>query len=58
MMKRKQLDTPGLPSAFTEEGIRRENFSAMAKKACKGGTVGGSKPLGRQDIETIIEMCL
>ncbi len=48
----------GLAISFAEIGINREQFSQMAFKACKGGVVGGFKPLSQRDIENIYEMCL
>ena len=43
---------------LTKVGIKEEDFSAMAYKACGGKTVGGFKPLTQQDIEKIYKMCL
>ncbi|MBQ8196487.1 MAG: iron-containing alcohol dehydrogenase [Clostridia bacterium] len=47
-----------LDDTFTKVGIKEEDFSAMAYKACGGKTVGGFKPLTQQDIEKIYKMCL
>ncbi len=52
------FDTLGLDDTFTKIGIKEEDFSAMAKKACKGGVINGFKPLSQEDIEKIFEMCL
>lgn len=52
------FDTLGLKRTFTEVGIRAEDFSLMARKACADGVLPGFKPLAQQDIETIFEMCL
>ncbi len=51
-------DTLGLDDSFTKIGIGRENFKAMAKKACEGGVINGFRPLAQEDIEKIYEMCL
>ncbi len=48
----------GLQSTLTEFGIGRENFKAMAEKACKGDTVKGFRELIPADVEKILEMCL
>ena len=48
----------GLTSNFTELGIKKEDFSKMANKACKGGAIQGFKTLSQKDVETIFEMCL
>lgn len=50
--------TLGLKSSLCELGIDDKNFSAMAKKACGGGTLNGFKPLRQQDVENIYRMCL
>lgn len=52
--------TLGLPSSLTELGIRPEDFSVMAEKACrtKGGIVRGFKDLQEADLVKIYEMCL
>lgn len=50
--------TLGLKSTFSEVGIRKEDFSVMARKACGNGILPGFKPLAQSDIERIFEMCL
>ena len=49
--------TLGLKRTFTEVGIRAEDFPVMARKACGNGVLPGFKPLAREDIERIFEMC-
>lgn len=49
--------TLGLKRTFTEIGIRAEDFSVMARKACGNGVLPGFKPLAQEDIERIFEMC-
>ena len=50
--------TLGLQSTFTEVGIKREDFAAMARKACRYGDIRGFKTLTPADVERIYEMCL
>ena len=50
-----QLD---LQRTFTEIGIKREDFSMMARKACRYGDIRGFKTLTPEDVERIYEMCL
>ena len=52
------FDTLKLKSTFTEVGIKKEDFSVMARKACGDGVLNGFKPLRQADIEKIFEMCL
>lgn len=52
------FDTLELKSTFTEIGIDRKYFSAMAEKACGGGVLKGFKPLTKDDIMKIYKMCL
>lgn len=52
------FNTLGLDDTFTKVGIGKENFSTMAKKACKGGTLPGYKPLNQADIEQIFNACI
>lgn len=52
------FDTLKLKSTFTEVGIKKEDFSVMARKACGDGVLNGFKPLRQSDIENIFEMCL
>ncbi len=49
--------TLGLTSTLSELGIKREDFSIMAKKACGYGVLHGFKDLNASDIEKIFEMC-
>lgn len=48
----------GLDDTFTKVGIKEEDFSVMAKKACMDGVLEGFKPLNQQDIEKIFRMCM
>ena len=50
-----QLD---LQRTFTKIGIKREDFSMMARKACRYGDIRGFKTLTPEDVERIYEMCL
>ena len=52
------FNTLGLQSTFTEVGIKREDFSLMAKKACRYGDIKGFKTLTEQDVVNIFEMCM
>ncbi len=52
------FNTCGLESSFSALGIDDTNFAVMAKKACRGGTLPGYKPLKQVDIEHIFKMCL
>lgn len=52
------FSTLGLDDTFTKVGIKKEDFSIMAKKACGDGILDGFKPLTQTDIENIFEMCL
>ncbi|NLL29673.1 MAG: iron-containing alcohol dehydrogenase [Clostridiales bacterium] len=52
------FNTLGLQSTLTEIGIDESNFNIMAKKACKGGTINGFKPLSPEDVVKIYKMCL
>ena len=52
------FNTLGLEGTLTKIGIDDANFSAMARKACKGGVLAGFKPLTQEDIEKIYRMCL
>ena len=48
-----------LKSTFTEIGIDDKNFSAMAEKSVKlGGLAHAFKPLDKNDVENIFNMCL
>ena len=50
--------TLGLKSTLGQIDIDDTHFSQMAQKACKGGTLGGFKPLDPQDVEKIYRMSL
>lgn len=52
------FNTLGLKSNFTDVGIKAEDFSEMARKACCGDVIQGFKPLAQADIEKIYQMCL
>ena len=52
------FDTLGLDSTFTKVGIKPEDFQVMAQKACSNGTINGFRPLNKDDIIKIFEMCL
>lgn len=52
------FNTLGLQSTLTEIGIDESKFNIMAKKACKGGTINGFKPLSPEDVVKIYKMCL
>lgn len=52
------FNTLGLDDTLTKAGIGEENFSVMAKKACRGKVLRGFKPLRQEDIEKIFRMCL
>lgn len=47
-----------LKSTLTKIEIDQKYFAHMAKKACGNDTLNGFKPLKKQDIEKIFEMCL
>lgn len=44
--------------AFTEIGIKKDDFAMMAAKACRNGNINGFKTLAAEDVEKIYEMCL
>lgn len=50
--------TLGLQSTFTEVGIKQEDFSVMARKACGNGILKGFKHLTPTDVERIFENCI
>ena len=47
-----------LEKAFTEIGIKKDDFAMMAAKACRDGNIKGFKTLAAEDVEKIYEMCL
>lgn len=48
----------GLDDTLTKIGIDATHIDRMAEKACAGGVLAGFKPLNKQDIARIYEMCL
>lgn len=50
--------TLGLQSTFTEIGVKQEDFSVMAHKACGNGILKGFKHLTPSDVERIFENCI
>ena len=52
------FETLGLQRTFTEIGIDRTHFKAMADKACRGKEIKGFITLKPVDVEKIFEMCL
>lgn len=48
----------GLTRTLTELNIDRTYFDIMAEKACGNGVLKGFKPLNKEDIKAIYEMCL
>lgn len=50
--------TLGLTRTLPELGIDRTNFATMARKAVRGKTIRGFKPLQQADVEAIYEMCM
>lgn len=48
----------GLTRTLTELNIDRTHFDIMAEKACGNGVLKGFKPLKKEDIKAIYEMCL
>lgn len=51
-------NTLGLSSTLTEIKIDDKNFDVMAEKACCGDVLYGFKPLNKEDIKEIFNMCL
>ena len=47
----------GLQRTLSEVGIKREDYTLMAKKACRYGDIKGFKTLTPSDVERIFEMC-
>ena len=52
------FETLGLQKTFTEIGIDRTHFKAMADKACRGQEIKGCITLKPVDVAKIFEMCL
>lgn len=48
----------GLKGTLTDIGIDATHFDEMAEKACKGNVLPAFKPLRKEDIKKIFEMCL
>lgn len=49
--------TMGLESRLSNVGVEKNNFDAMAKKACKDGIINGFESLDKEDVKNILEMC-
>lgn len=58
LLKKFFFEVLELQSTLTEIGIDHRNFEIMAEKTCKGGILAGFKPLNKEDIIKIFEMCL
>lgn len=52
------FETLGLTSKLSELGLDSSKFDEMAEKATRGKVIPAFKPLGKDDIKTIFEMCL
>ena len=52
------FQTLGLDDTLTKIGIDATHFERMAEKACSGGVLAGFKPLAKEDIVRIYQMCL
>ncbi len=48
----------GITRTLSELNIDRTHFDIMAEKACGNGVLKGFKPLNKEDIKAIYEMCL
>lgn len=57
-MKVHAIASRSLEKAFTEIGIKKDDFAMMAAKACRDGNINGFKTLAAEDVEKIYEMCL
>ena len=51
------FDTLGLERTFGAVGIKREDYTMMAQKACRYGDIKGFKTLTPEDVVRIFEMC-
>ena len=52
------FDSLGLDDTLSKIGIDATYFDRMAEKACAGGVIPGFKPLTKQDVAPIYQMCL
>ena len=52
------FETLGLKSRLSDLGIDDQNFSLMAKKACRNDVLHGFTDLNARDVENIYRMCL
>lgn len=52
------FDSIGAPSTLADFGIDGENIGRMASHAVLHGSIGGYKLLQKEDVETILQMCL
>ena len=52
------FDNLGLDDTLSKIGIDATHFDRMAEKACAGGVIPGFKPLTKQDVAHIYQMCL
>lgn len=52
------FETLGLQSGLSKLGIDSSKFDEMAEKASRGKVIPAFKPLGKEDIKKIFEMCL
>lgn len=52
------FETLGLQSDLSKLGIDSSKFDEMAEKASRGKVIPAFKPLGKEDIKKIFEMCL
>lgn len=52
------FDSIGAPKTLGDYGIDGENLDNMAQHAVKRGAIGGYKVLQKEDVETILRMCL
>ncbi len=51
-------DSIGAPKSLGDYGIDGENLDVMAEHAVKHGAIGGYKLLQKEDVATILQMCL
>ncbi len=52
------FDSIGAPKTLGDYGIDGENLDKMAQHAVQRGAIGGYKVLQKEDVETILRMCL
>lgn len=58
MLEKFLFDGLGLSRTLTSIGVKTEDFSIMAKKACMNSVIPGFKPLNQHDIENILNLCV